>query len=313
MSKFSKKKSFKMSFVSTLAVVEIVSLLTTGVIGNVIANNYIEDNSSYNSDDVINDITIFGGDLRYIDHNFNAFLFDKNPIVSHLEQKDSPYVIGYSSMLSENDKAQFNYVINYYNQLFSVINPAYKFEAKECEKSECDIFVEYDLLPQEVNANVTTKRHIINSSAVKSAIIRINNAKEMDNATKRIAFAHEMMHILYGSKDVNYMDSKTFSVYNYNDATFMAQTIENSKEPPYASLKDKPHYVTKEKKDSFISLTPTDVGTLIAIYGDTSNPQKKCEYIKLLEKTLFECSKVYGEFQPYFEKEYELPDCEVCK
>lgn len=313
MSKFSSKKKFKFSAMTTLTLLEIATLLTTGIISYSTANSYVNTHSSLDIDNVINNITIYGGDLRYIDQNFNIFLLKKNPIVSHLAEKQDPYIIGYSSNLSENDKKQFNYVVEYYNELFKIINPKYKFITKVCDESDCDIFVKYDILEPTVNASIIKERDLINSSAIVSALIKFNSRMEMDNATKRLCFAHEIMHILYGSKDVDYTESKTFSIYNYNDVGYMINMIEQSKEPPYASLVDTPHYMSKEKKESFITLTPTDVGTLIAIYGDSSNPTKKCEYLKLLEKTLLECSKVFGDYQPYFEKWYEIPNCDVCK
>ena len=60
-------------------------------------------------------------------------------------------------------------------------------------------------------------------------------------------------------------------------------------------------------------MTPTDVGTLIAIYGDKSSEKKHCEYIKLMEDTVEINSHIYGDYQKYFKTGYELPECDLCK
>ena len=85
------------------------------------------------------------------------------------------------------------------------------------------------------------------------------------------------MHILYGSDDIDFTQSKTASLYNYDDVSIITRMV---------------HYDKKDIVDnnSYITLMPTDVSTLIAIYGDKYDQQKRCEYIKLLDK--FEVSVV---------------------
>ena len=77
--------------------------------------------------------------------------------------------------------------------------------------------------------------------------------------------------------------------------------------------------MTLEEKNSFVSMLPTDVSTLISIYGDSSKIENRIAYIDLLQETLAKNKKVfdinYSQFglnattieQAYYEEGFELP------
>ena len=77
-----------------------------------------------------------------------------------------------------------------------------------------------------------------------------------------------------------------------------------------------------QEKNSFVSLFPTDVSTLISIYGDSSKIENQKAYINLLYKTLETNKKLfdinpakYGEENteetislPYYKPDFKLPE-----
>ncbi|MBO5885072.1 MAG: hypothetical protein J6Q51_04675, partial [Clostridia bacterium] len=79
--------------------------------------------------------------------------------------------------------------------------------------------------------------------------------------------------------------------------------------------------MTLEEKNSFVSMLPTDVSTLVALYGDSSTSENRKAYIDLLKEVLATNKKIfdidYSQFgslssrvteQPYYEDGFVLPE-----
>ena len=306
MSKYSIKKNLATGLCCAAAIV--VPIGGTYGYFNFKANQYINDNQLFNHTKVIDQIDFWGGDIRYIDQNYNNILFKPSPLSTHLNVGDRPVNVGYSLNVTPVQKEQFDHVFKYINEIFETINPKYKFTTSYASKDDCDIFIEFDDLRPEIGANVETNIKNLNASRILGAHIRVNNRFAEEKINLRFYLAHEMLHVLYGSNDVNYFESKTFSVYNANDVGYMISRIDNSKIPTKEEQLNTPDYMTQAQKNSFITYTPTDLSTLIAIYG---NPTKdnSLAYLNLLNKTQEKCKILFGS-QPFYESGYELPTVE---
>lgn len=257
---------------------------------------YEKNNELFHANKVYADLELYGGDSRYVERNYNNLLFGENNLVNHFNAKDNSNIkIGFSSSLDDGQKLQFTKVINYYNELFEIINPSYKLNiiGTVDNSLDCDVFITEASL-EKVNGNFSASFHPINDSQISTGIINIDD-EQQSPTMQRYVLAHELMHLFYGSHDVDYTQSNTFSVYNYNDVGFMIYHIENN---------------FSSEKDSFVSLTPVDVSTLIAIYGDSSDPENVKKYLNLLHETMNNCSRVFGEYQPYYEVDFSLPSVE---
>ena len=92
----------------------------------------------------------------------------------------------------------------------------------------------------------------------------------------------------------------------------MINMVDNAKIVTNQSQLNTVGYLTSKQKNSFITLTPTDIGTLIAIYGDTSNIENVEKYAKLLNYTINTCKNFYGN-QLYFKDGYKLPNTNLEK
>ena len=90
---FKNKKSFKNCLKYGLTTLQLVALLTTSTACSIYSDTYSIENSNLDADNVINNITIFGGDLRYIDQSYNILSGEKNTIVSHLKEKNGAYFV----------------------------------------------------------------------------------------------------------------------------------------------------------------------------------------------------------------------------
>lgn len=258
--------------------------------------SYEHNNSLFHADKVYANLELYGGDSRYVERNYNKMFFGENNLVNHFNSKDNSNIrVGFSTNLDEGQKLEFTKVINYYNELFEIINPNYKLNIIDNvdDISSCDVLIRETPLDN-ASGNFRSRYNRINRSQLSSGTISIDD-EDQSPTMQRFVLAHELMHLFYGSSDIDYTQSTTFSVYNYNDVGFMIDQIENN----YSS-----------EKDSFISLTPIDVSTLIAIYGDSSNPENVKKYIDLLNTTLKNCSRVFGEYQPYYEVDFSLPSIE---
>lgn len=297
MKKFKTKKSLKLKLISTALLFTLAGATFTGCAAE---TTYEQKNESLSHDSVLDRINYWGGDARYINQNYNPLLFRDSHLAAHFGNKGRPIVVGYTSKCTNNEIIQFDYVVKYYNTLFQVINPNYSFKTIQCnDQSQCDIFVDFAPLKNSVGASVNCIRDSLNACIVEKANITVNSMVESSNTALRLYLAHEFMHIFYGSDDINETQSKTFSVYNSGDVGFMVSQIE------------KTDALTQSQKDTFVTLAPTDVATLIAIYGNHQSDEAHNNYVDLLEVTLEMCSMVYGDFQPYFKNGYTLPEKKV--
>ena len=269
------------------------------------AKEYIKNNPSFNQTKVVQQVDYWGGDLRYIDSNYNDWLMTTSPLSTHFYVGDRPIQVGYSKNVPENKKAEFDKTFDYFNKIFEVINPKYKFITNYNSKANCDIFLEFAILDDKVGAQVKTKPDDINPSKLESAHIWMNSTYMDNNTTLRFYLAHEMMHVLMGAHDVNEYQSQTFSVFNSGDVGFLCSKIDSAKIPTRPEQVNTQNYLTQEQKDSYITLLPTDVSTLIAIYGNPTAENSE-KYLQLLTDTYQSCKNFFGD-QPYYKKGYSLP------
>lgn len=270
------------------------------------ASEYVKEHPQFSYSSVVDRVQYWGGDLRYIDQNQHIISGKTSPLSTHFNVGNRPIKVGYSSNVAKEQKEQFDHTFEYFNELFEVINPQYKFETAYSKKSACDIYIEFDDLQSMIGANVNTKTDFINPSKITSAHIRVNNNYNNDNTNLRFYLAHELMHVLMGADDVNPMQSKTFSVFNSPDVGFICKKVNGTKLATSPDQVGLPGYMTQEQKDSYVTLLPTDISTLIAIYGDTST-ESKVKYLELLQSTKAECKLFFGS-QPYYSADYKLPE-----
>lgn len=267
-------------------------------------NNFIFENNKVNAD-----IDYFGGDSRYVSNIYNFFYFGQNNLYNHFNLGENrPIKVGFSEKITNEQKEQFDYCFNYLNQIFEIINPKYSFELKDCnQEKECDIFVDFQNIEQRnglnIGAHVNWKKNYFTNSCISSAKITFNSSLKLSNTQLRFYMLHEMMHILLGSSDINEKESETFSIYNYGDVAFIISQIENAysskAEIPTNGLIIHRPILTKEEKNSYVFLTPVDLATLIALYGDSSKAENKIKYIELLNKTESELTTLFGN-QPFY-------------
>lgn len=272
------------------------------------AKDYIENNPSFSYVKVMDQVDYWGGDVRYVDRNENKILMKPSPLSTHFNVGNRPIQVGYSSNVSNEAKQQFDYTFNYLNKLFEVINPKYKFYTSYNSKNNCDIYIEFANLHNTFGALVLPKTDSINPSKITSAHIWVNDDYKNQNANLRFFLAHEMMHVLLGADDVNEYESKTFSVFNSADVGFICSRVNDAKIPTTPEQQNKPYYLTNEQKESFITLLPTDVSTLISVYGNPTKENSE-KYLALLNYTYQKCKNFFGD-QPYYEKDYSLPNKE---
>ena len=358
MSKFRKKRKLMLALVGAIS----FSGSLAGCQYNDAYAEYLENPAVFVFEEqkVMNDIEYYGGDERYVE-NEDSFqdLFVKNDVelMNHFNTgKEGPIKVGYATNVSDEQAVQFDYTFKHLNDVFAVINPNYKFETGRFYESESDIFVEFEPMGRNtgsdgmyttVGAYVDWKFDKDIDEVVRGATIRFNSSLDLAEPQLRYYMLHEMMHVLYGSKDVDWNKSPTFSVYNYCDVDFIIRQISNA----YESKEDYENNVikslggnwstlfdihdkdgnaigrvflpvmTREEKLSFVSLLPTDASTLVALYGDSSKEENRQAYLKLLHNILDTNKEVfdidYTEHtgyqdrnvteQPYYEDGYTLP------
>ena len=264
------------------------------------AQEYFSQNQTFDIKKVDSMIDYWGGDSRYVKQSFNPNTYQYNKIYNHFKnKKGEPIVVHYSNSISIDQQVQFDYVFKYLNDVFEVVNPNYTFIAQSGTSSNCDIYIEFTDIDKVINTNqevlACTKVNYdsFNNSQISSAEIYCDKNIDVSNSYKRLALVHEMMHVLYGSGDVNENLSQTFSIYNYGDVSYMSYVIDRSK--------------NTELQESYVFMTPTDLSSLISLYGDNTKTENKLAYLELLNNTLTSCSEVFGPRQPYYEKGYNLP------
>ena len=299
----------------------LVPVLIAGGIGTVYkygsgpVTEYNQQNQIYSIDKVKEDLEFYGGDSRYVDSKNSLYGLKKAELYSHLNISENRAIkIGYASTITKDEKVQFQHVFDYINSIFKVIDPDIKFEVVDQSQENCDIWIKKDVLGKNTGMNIVTERDLLTGSKLTGAVINVNSTIEMSTPQQRFYMLHEFMHLLTGSNDIDYTTSPTFSVYNYNDMGFIVDQIENAweseeekKEATNGKFATVRPIMSEEEQNSWVSYLPTDVGTLIALYGDSSIPENKAAYIDLLNQTLEECSNVFGPRQPFFEDDFVVP------
>ena len=318
-----KKKKFG---VKKLIPLTLVGLAALG--GGKVAYDYnegvVEDNIAANERYEINKVkeslSYYGGDLRYVDAKPSDFFGIKKPYsYSYLETAENETIkVAYSSSITNHQKKMFKYTFDYLNSIFEVINPAVKFEILDSNTNDAQIYIKPAALAQNVGMNVTCEHDKHNKSQIEKATIRVNQNVEFTDTELKFYLLHEMMHVLTGSDDVNEHESETFSVYNYMDVGFINRQIENAweseeekQEAMNGHLVEVRPVLSKKEKEEFVTFLPTDLGTLIALYGDSDMQLNRENYVKLLNDTLERCQEVFGKNQPFFVPGYSIPQASV--
>lgn len=269
-------------------------------------NDYLSDNQIFEVGKIDNSIDFFGGDERYIARTLNAFTHRENIMYNHFNTQDNSNIkVGISDQFTHQEKEQIQIYYDYLNSIFKVINPSYNFVVGDFSQSKSSIYLCKENLPKNTGAQCTWKNDWIINSRIEKATIRVNQNITISNQALKIYLAHEMMHALLGSKDIDYQQSNTFSVYNYDDCAFMIDQLENAVEKEPNSWHVKYPVMNEEEKNIFVSYTPVDVAALIAVYGKGGTDNQK-KYIELMKQTLDTCGKVYGDNQPFFEKSFDF-------
>lgn len=279
-------------------------------------DNYTNDNyDMWGLDKVEEIMDFFDGDDRYISQYFSMLTMKNNQLYNHFNAKNNSCIkIHISNEFSAEEKKQIGIFYDYLNNLFAKINPDYHFVVGNYTKNDADIVIKRSSLNNTyVGANCVWEKDSIVTSQIKKATITFNSDVSVSNQSIKLYLAHEMMHALLGSSDVDYMKSETFSVYNYDDVSFMINQLEKAKTKEEIESQTSGYFhtiypiMTKEEKDSWIRYTPTDVTALIAIYGkDFENNKEK--YINILKETMDDCANVYGDKQPYFKDNFDFTE-----
>lgn len=279
------------------------------------ALDYMDENKIFDVEKVDSQLDYWGGDDRYVDNSYNKFTFKKNSIYDHFNVGDRAVKVVYAANVSEAERQNYNHVFDYLNKIFEVINPKYKFEITEGYQANSDIFISNEPVSStnggpEIGAYVRPQADFLHSSKVTSADIVMNSNVDACDTYKRYMLLHEMMHVLFGSLDVNENESQTFSVYNSGDVGFLYKKVESAKvveKLREGEYKGDCAFETTAEKNSYVAFLPTDLSTLIALYGDMSVPENVENYKVLLQEHLQQSYKLFGDNQPYYESGFEIP------
>lgn len=319
-----KKKFNKKKLIPIFLIPIVIGGIATPIYkyGNDKVQEYNQANAVFRQEKVNKDIEFYGGDSRYVDTNFHIFNLGNDKLYNHFDLNENRSVrIVYDNNITDRQKEQFQHTFDYINSVFKVLDPSIHFEVVEGSKSDADIYIQQKAIANnmdgsKVGMNIVTETDSINKSQLVGATINVNTSVEMNDSEMRFYMLHEMYHLLTGSSDVNERESETFSIYNYGDVAFLVSQIETAweseeekKEAMDGHMVTMRPVLSAEQKDSFVTFLPTDLGTLIALYGDSSIQSNKEAYIKLLTENHDLCKSIFGR-QPFFVDGYELPKIE---
>ena len=200
---------------------------------------------------------------------------------------------------------QFKIYYDYLNSIFEVINPKYHFELSRGD-SNYDILIDSASFSQDSRfsnessstaaINKNTMSHLELSNVSKSYIC-FNSDMDLPNARVRYFLAHEMMHALLGSLDVGLGKDLPATVFGYSSATRLTYYLSN-----YNELDNDEE--NQKIRDEFMAYFPYDLSAIISVYAKKGNRE---ECTKLLNETLEQCKKVFGDDLKYFPDGYQLP------
>ena len=316
-----------------------------------------ESNLLFEQDKVNQDMIFYGGDEGYLKMKGNVlrpFTEDKVKLYNHFNTgKKGPIKVGYDYTVNDEQIKQFQYTFDHLNDVFEVVNKNYQFSTGRFTEEESDIWVDFtSLMPPSghdgtiIGAYVDWNFDAFNNSTIRSAKIHFNNSVNFATPELRYFMLHEMQHILFGSLDLDPFKQEGFSTYSAFDMNFIIRQISCA----YESVEDykngviknigghwknlleitdkdgnpigRPYLplMTREEKNSFVSLLPIDASTIVALYGDSSKPENKQAYLKLLNDILEKNRKVFDidhsvyyehstkyTSQPYYDDDYTLP------
>lgn len=325
-------------------------------------DNYVqnEENLIFEEDKVNQEMLYFGGDEGYIkvkNKMINSMTDKKINLYNHFDTgRDDDIKVGFDYTVTDDQITQFNYTFDHLNDVFAVVNPKYKFSTGRYTKAESDIYVDFTtVMPKAkgegkiIGAYVDWDFDALNKSTIKSAKIHFNKNINFATPELRYCMLHEVQHILFGTLDLDPALQEGFSTYSSFDMNFIIRQISCA----YESVEDYHNGViksigghwsnmleitdangnpigrpflplmTREEKNSFVSLLPIDASTLVALYGDTSKPENRIEYLRLLNDILKTNKKVFDidhslyyegstsyTSQPYYDTGYTLPTVE---
>ena len=300
------KKRVKYIIKTALAVSVLAGAVTFKIVGDKKFEEYKTENPLFLTEKVENDIKFYGGDINLVEQRFNILQFKKNDLFNHFNIDSNVIKVGISRDFSDEQIQSFNYTFDYLNEIFSIINPKYKFETEIVKNDfdDCNIKIKYESLSGSAGAVTVNAFLPPNTSIVKHPTIYFNKDIKSTDSFCKYFLLHEMMHVLLGSDDLTEKIDAT--LYDYTYLNSIVDHTDNlfSDESNYIWLENV--LGGKEERESFVTLLPKDLSTLIAPYGDSSKPENVEMYTKLLNDTLNTCKKLFGDMK-YYEDDYTLP------
>lgn len=281
---------------------------------------YIDNNTLFAASKVDKYLDFFGADQRYV--LLAGRNLDPEGIYSHFTTEDNSHIkIHISDDFNQTEREHIQIYFDYLNSVFDVINPDYHFVVGDYSKKESQIQLTKATMPKVETGTVGAQTIWHQDEDLYflsgSSEIQFNNNYDFTNNVQlfKLILAHEMMHVLFQSWDINEEESETFSVYNWGDCDYMASIIKNAL-PKIPLSYAGPNYtvLNEEEKNSFITYTPVDIATLCALYGEDG---READYIKYIKYTLDVNIRIYDFFsyqlnfkykydQPYFEEDFDF-------
>lgn len=210
--------------------------------------------------------------------------------------KLTPITVAFADNLTEEDKIQTQYVIDYYNELFKTINPNYQF--KVVDRKGAQIVIERsDALSSFIAMETTNTWILLDNEHLNHSVVKINNDLKLESAMFREYMAHEFLHITLCCEDIGTQNKGSLSILSYYDVDRLIKYMDNRTE--------KMGY-----DDNLVLLTPTDVSALICLYGSHDTREEIIDNYDLLIKTQKECEEVIGE-ETYYRYNDELELYEI--
>ena len=218
--------------------------------------------------------------------------------------------VGIDEKVPEGTKKQVVYCLDYINDMFSVINPNYRFNAIDANTvKSCDIYVGYedlvkkydDSYRQTMAVTVNRKpRDIFNYVDYSKAEILFNHGWTDGSCYDRMTFLHEMMHVMLLNEDLT---SNENEAYNHKTVPYSLLSYKHVNEVMFY-LDGCYDYtdITENDKNTFVSYTPFDLAAFASRYGNIDSEENRIACVKLIVDSYKKYEKLFGE------KNYFLSD-----
>jgi len=251
------------------------------------ASNYRKNNAVFAKEPTESAMRFFGGDMRYLSEDRNIFSLGRTELYKHMDNYGSgPITVSWSTELNASQVQQIQYVFDYLNDIFSVINPSMSFELRGPGKS-ANVKIAFKSGMQEYEIMETHSfTDITSASRITRANVYINKDYDLSEANMRLCLLHEAMHFLIGCEDFPEETFEQVSLMNYNDLSFVSAVVQCQ---DVKLAREVEGYVP------FTSFMPVDLASLIAVYGDMSNKENVDRYTKLISDTVDLCENYLGE------------------